>query len=197
MSEKTTRKYGDDERLPSERKTVRDYRTRVDPFEGRRGEVQQRLEAERKLRTKTLFDRLQEHYVGRFPDSTRRMYERRVAQWRSHHGPGKAVFFSQIHHPGRLVASDFTVCNELGAATAGAGFDHTLYHWVLTYSNVESVSLCFSESFEALSAGIQKAFWEFGGVPQRHRSDSLARKPGVFANYRYREEMFPRQASFG
>jgi len=33
MSEKTARKYRDDERLPSERKTVRDDRTRIDPFE--------------------------------------------------------------------------------------------------------------------------------------------------------------------
>ena len=174
MSEKTARKYRDDERLPSERKATRDYRTRVDPFEEVWGEVQQRLEAEPKLKAKTLFDWLQENYVGRFPDSTRRTFERRVAQWRSLHGPGKTVFFSQVHHPGRLAASDFTVCNELRVTIAGARFDHTLYHCVLTYSNVESVSLCFSESFEALSAGIQKAFWEFGGVPQRHRSDSLA-----------------------
>lgn len=174
MSEKTARKYRDDERLPSERRTTRDYRTRVDPFEEVWEEIQQRLEAEPKLKAKTLFDWLQQNYVGRFPDSTRRTSERRVAEWRSLHGPGKAVFFRQVHHPGRLAASDFTVCNELRVTIAGTRFDHILYHCVLTYSNVESVSLCFSESFEALSAGIQNAFWEFGGVPQRHRSDSLA-----------------------
>ena len=33
MDEKTGRKYRDDERLPSQRKKPRDYRTRVDPFE--------------------------------------------------------------------------------------------------------------------------------------------------------------------
>jgi len=55
--------------------------------------------------------------------------------------------------PGRLAASDFTVCNELGVKIAGQRFDHTFFHCVLTYSNVESVSLCFSESFESLSAG--------------------------------------------
>src|SRR5690606_36758964 len=100
-------------------------------------------------------------------------FERRVAQWRSLSGPGKPVMFEQVHHPGRLTASDFTVMNDLGVRIAGQRFDHTLFHCVLTYSNTESVSLCFSESFEALSAGIQKAFWEFGGVPQRHRTDSL------------------------
>jgi len=45
---------------------------------------------------------------------------------------------------------------------------------VLTYSNFESVSLCFSESFEALSEGIQNAFEQFGGVPMKHRTGSLS-----------------------
>ena len=33
--------------------------------------------------------------------------------------------------------------------------------------------MCPSESFEALSDGLQNALWELGGVPRRHRSDSL------------------------
>src|SRR5438128_444606 len=32
---------------------------------------------------------------------------------------------------------------------------------------------CASESFEALSDGLQNALWELGGAPRRHRSDSL------------------------
>ena len=52
--------------------------------------------------------------------------------------------------------------------------DHLLYHFTLTYSNWEFVGVCFSESFEAVSSGIQQAFWELGGVPRRHRSDSLS-----------------------
>lgn len=48
-----------------------------------------------------------------------------------------------------------------------------VYHFVLTYSNWESVTLCASESFEALSDGLQNALWELGGSPRRHRSDSL------------------------
>ena len=91
---------------------------------------------------------------------------------RSLHGPNKTVYFSQIHYPGRLAASDFKVCIDLDVTIARARFDHTLFRCGLTYRNVESVSVCFSESFEALSQGIQKAFWEFGGVPQRHRSSA-------------------------
>ena len=174
MDEKTARSYRDDNRLPSHRKTKRDYRTRVDPFAEVWPEVQQRLETEPKLQAVTLFSWLQDGYPGQFLDSTRRTFERRVRLWRSTHGPNKTVTFPQEHHPGHIAASDFTVMNSLGVKIAGSQFDHTLFHCVLTYSNVESVSLCFSESFEALSEGVQKAFWEFGGVPQLHRTDSLS-----------------------
>ena len=110
MSEKTARKYRDDERLPSQRKTARDYRTRVDPFAGVWAEVQRKLAAEPALKAKTLFEWLQQTDPGRFPDSTRRTFERRVAQWRSLYGPAKTVFFGQIHHPGRLAASGLITC---------------------------------------------------------------------------------------
>ena len=45
---------------------------------------------------------------------------------------------------------------------------------MLTYSNWESVTICFSESFESLSEGLQNAVWELGGVPQRHRTDRMS-----------------------
>jgi hypothetical protein len=45
---------------------------------------------------------------------------------------------------------------------------------VLTYSNVEAASICFSETFEALAEGIEKALWQIGGVPQQHRTDHLS-----------------------
>jgi hypothetical protein len=44
---------------------------------------------------------------------------------------------------------------------------------VLTYSNWETGSICFSESFESLSEGLQNALWKLGGVPQMHRTDCL------------------------
>ena len=192
MSEKTARKYRDSDGLPSQQTSDRSYRTRTDSFADVWDTVQQRLEVEPRLKAKTLFEWLQQTHDGQFPDSTRRTFERRVSQWRSLHGPGKTIFFDQEHYPGRLAASDFTVCNELGVKIAGHRFDHTFFHCVLTYSNVESVSLCFSESFEALSAGIQKAFWDFGGVPGRHRSDSLA---AAVRNHTSRRELTERYAA--
>ncbi len=90
-----------------------------------------------------LFRVLQHTYPARYPDSMRRTFERGVAKWRALNGPGKTVFFPQDHQPGRLAASDFTNCNELGVTINRIKFDHMLFHCVLTYSNIESVSLLF------------------------------------------------------
>ncbi len=109
MDNKTARSYRDDERLPSQRKTPRQYRTRTDPFVEVWTDVEQLLQAEPRLKAKTLFDDLLAKHPGMFEDSTRRTFERRGANWRAIHGPNKTVFFPQDHHPGRFAASDFTV----------------------------------------------------------------------------------------
>ncbi|MBX3401156.1 MAG: hypothetical protein KF873_20680 [Gemmataceae bacterium] len=44
--------------------------------------------------------------------------------------------------------------NSLNMTVAGRPFDHMVYHFVLTYSNWESVTLCASESFETLFDGL-------------------------------------------
>ncbi len=63
---------------------------------------------------------------------------------------------------------------DLGVTLAGVPFPHMVHHFVLTYSNVEAVSICFSESFEALAEGIEKALWQIGGAPSQHRTDHLS-----------------------
>ena len=64
--------------------------------------------------------------------------------------------------------------SSLNITIAGQTFPHLLYHFVLTYSNWETASICFSESFESLAEGFQKAVWKLGGVPRRHRTDCLS-----------------------
>ena len=49
-----------------------------------------------------------------------------------------------------------------------------MYHFVLTYSNWESATLCYSESFESLSEGLQNALWELGAAPLEHRTDRMS-----------------------
>ena len=176
MTDKTARHYRDDRTLPSTRKkshVPRSYRTRPDPFAAVWPMVEQRLAAEPRLLAKTLFDWLRRERPGQFLDSHRRTFERRVRQWRATRGPGKSIMFRQVHAAGDLAASDFTHMNALNITIAGQRFDHMVYHFVLTYSNWESVTLCASESFEALSDGLQNALWELGGAPRRHRTDSL------------------------
>jgi len=173
MDEKTARKYRNQGKLPSQMKKPRTYRTREDSFAGVWDEVVQILEREPTLRSIALFRWVQEQYPGRFEEKQRRTFERRVHAWRATNGPGQEVYFPQEHRPGDLAASDFTHMDGLGITIGRQPFPHMLYHFVLTYSNWESVTLCYSESFESLSRGFQEALWEVGGVPARHRSDSL------------------------
>jgi hypothetical protein len=174
MDEKTARKYRRSGKLPSESRSPHTWRTRSDVFSDVWQEVQAALEVNAGLEAKTLFDDLQARYPGRFQDSQLRTLQRRVKVWRAVEGPAKEVFFCQEHKPGELAQSDFTSMNELGITIAGAPFEHLLYHFVLTYSNWEAVTLCFSESFESLSLGVQNALWELGGVPRVHQSDRLS-----------------------
>jgi hypothetical protein len=45
---------------------------------------------------------------------------------------------------------------------------------VLTYSNWETGTICYSESLESLTEGWQNAIWELGAVPTEHRTDRLS-----------------------
>lgn len=174
MDEKTARKYRQLGLLPSEVAPERTWRTREDPFSEVWPEVFAQLEAAPGLEAKTLFGWLQREYPGRFLDTQLRTFQRGVKRWRATEGRAKEVYFSQVHHPGRLGASDFTHMDSLGVTIGGRPFGHLVYHFVLTYSNWESVTICFSESFESLSEGLQNALWELGGVPARHRTDRMS-----------------------
>lgn len=174
MDDKTARKYKTRGTLPSANKTPRTYRTRPDPFADVWDSVAARLVNEPRLTAKTLFAWVRTEHPGQFTDTHRRTFERRVRQWKAAHGSACDVKFQQVHHAGDLATSDFTSMNGLAITIQGQPFDHLVYHFVLSYSNWESITLCASESFEALCDGIQNALWELGGTPQRHRSDSLS-----------------------
>jgi hypothetical protein len=174
MDRKTARRYRDMKRLPSNCRRPHDWRTRPDPFAEVWPEVAAQLEREPQLQPHTLFAWLQERYPCRFAAGQVRTLQRRIKVWLATAGPGREVFFAQVHEPGRLCASDFTNMNSLNVTIGGQPLPHLLYHFVLTYSNWESVQVCFAESFESLSGGLQKALWEVGGAPARHRSDRMS-----------------------
>ena len=174
MDEKTARKYRRLGRLPSQVKAPHLWRTREDPFTDIWDKAREILALLPGLEAKTLFEYLQREQPGRFADGQLRTFQRRVKQWRALEGPMKEVFFPQIHYPGDLSESDFTYMNSLGVTIRRQPFPHLLYHFVLTYSNWETGTVCFSESFESLGQGLQDALWKLGGVPRRHRSDRLS-----------------------
>jgi hypothetical protein len=161
-------------KLPSECAPPRTWRTRQDPLEEVWPRICELLEVEPGLQATTLLEWLMRESPDKYDESCLRTLQRRLKQWRATAGPPKDVMFSQTHHPGDLCASDFTHMGSLGITIGGQLYDHLAYHFVLTYSNWESVTICYSESFESLSEGLQQALWKLDGVPKRHRSDRLS-----------------------
>lgn len=174
MCERTARKYRAMKHLPSETKVPRAYRTRTDPLEAIWPSIEAQLVESPGLQAKTILDWLCREHPGKFDGSHLRTLQRRIKLWRGSVGPAKEVYFTQVHHPGDLSASDFSDMSGLDVTIAGQLHSHMVYHFVLTYSNWEAVTHCYSESFESLSEGIQNALQLLGGTPLRHRTDRLS-----------------------
>lgn len=174
MDPKTARKYLKIGKLPSQTKCIHNWRTKEDPFEKDWPTILEMLEINPGLEGTTIFEYLQSGNPGSYQDSQLRTLQRKLKHWRATEGPAKEVYFPQKHYPGELCASDFTHMSSLGITIRGELFKHLIYHFVLTYSNWETFTICYSESFESLSAGLQNALWELGGVPARHRSDRMS-----------------------
>jgi hypothetical protein len=161
-------------RLPSARKEQRGRR-RPDPLVSIwDAEIVPLLKATPGIRAVAIFDEM----LRRHPElgfGHRRTMERRIRAWRAVHGPEQEVIFRQIHEPGRVGLSDFTVTSDLGVTIAGEPLDHQLYHFRLAYSGFEHAHVILGgESYVALAEGLQNALWSLGGAPAEHRSDSLS-----------------------
>lgn len=173
MSENTARRYRQGA-LPKGARPERAYRTRPDPFAEVWPEVEKMLEVAPGLEAKTIFERLLERPESTFTEGQLRTLQRKIRRWRAQHGPHKEVMFPQEHRPGEYAQSDFTSMNDLGITIGGEPFDHLVYHFMLPYSRWETGMVCFSESFETLIAGFQRAVGELGRVPHKHRTDNLS-----------------------
>lgn len=163
--------------LPGETKVPRTWRTREDPFAGIwEEEVVPLLVADKEgvLEATTILAELQRRRGDGYGPGQLRTLQRRLQEWRTLHGPAKAVMFEQRHEAGREGAFDFTDANELGVTIAGQVFHHMLFQFVLSFSKWRWVGLAFSETFEALVRGLQGALWELGGSPRVWRSDNMS-----------------------
>jgi hypothetical protein len=174
MSVRTARKYEHLAELPSQLSTPRTHRTRENPFAADWPWILELLERDDALQAHTLFALLLKRNPGHYQQGQLRTLQRHIQQWRIREGPMREIMFPQIHEPGRMMQSDFTDMGSLNVTIAGDPFPHLLFHLMLTFSNVESVTICFSETFEALSEGIEQCIWDIGGSAREHRTDNLS-----------------------
>ena len=172
MSRNTATKYLKADKLPSEMKKQRTWRTRQDPFDAEWEAIAQRLRDAPELEAKALFEDLIDRNPGRYDPGHLRTFQRRVKQWRASEGPDREVFFAQEHRPGEAIQTDFTWATKLGVTIDGQPFAHMLCHPVLPYSNWEWVTVCRSESLSALKRGVQEAVFLLGRIPAYHQTDN-------------------------
>lgn len=173
MDRKTAAKYVSLERMPSQLRVPRTWRTREDPFTEHWAALEEMLLKAPELEAKVLFEHLCETLApGCYEEGQLRTLQRRVRDWRAQQGPEKEIFFPQVHAPGKQAQTDFTHGTQLGVTIAGEPFEHLICHVVLVYSNWEWVTVCRSESMLALRRGIQDAFFRLGYVPRTHQTDN-------------------------
>jgi hypothetical protein len=176
MSERSARTWQDGP-MPSATTTTRTWRTRADPFAAvwaTEIEPYLRSDEDGELLATTLMDELCRRHPGDFEPGQVRTLQRQIRRWRAMHGPEQDVMFPQDHQPGQLGAFDFTHCEELGVTIAGVIFVHLMFQFVLAWSGWRHISIALGETYEALLAGLQGAFWELRGVPARVRQDNLS-----------------------
>ena len=62
--------------------------------------------------------------------------------------------------------------DSLRVTIGGKLFPHLLFHFMLPYSKWEDASICFTESFDSLTAGYEQAVWKLGKQAPEHRTDN-------------------------
>ena len=173
MTAKTGRKYEKSGLLPSQSKQVRQYKTRIDPFARHEDYIKKMYLKSPTFHAKTIL----QHLITIFPEENYKMsqlrtLERRIEPLRVLYGANKEIYFPQELKPGIQSQSDWTRMNSLGITINGDEFKHLLFHFMLPYSCWESVYICYSESFDSLANGYQKAVTELGKVPRQHKTDN-------------------------
>ena len=160
-----------------ERGRPRDWRTRSDPSRRSLGKRVRTDAAERSLVCNP------RPCMSTFRSSIRvsilrccATLQRRVSEWKRHHGESPEVMFELRHEPGLMGFSDFTELKGVTITINGEPYPHLIYHYRLAYSGWQYAQIIEGgESFVALSEGLQNAFEACGGVPRQQSFAPLAR----------------------
>ena len=172
MDVKTARKYIKSKLLPTDMKAVRKQKEQ-NIFTGHWNEITNMFKASPGLQAKTVMNYLARKYPDQYTFSQLRSLQRHLHDWRAQHGKSQVIISRQDIKPGKQSQSDYTSMNELNITINKTIFKHLLFHFMLPYSHWESIYLCFSESFETLVLGYEKAVWELGCTASEHRTDNL------------------------
>lgn len=168
----TASKYLNQEKLPSELKPPRSWKTHADAFAEVWNDIEDWLISDSEIEARTIFEDLQDNYPGKFADGQLRTLYRRINDWRALHDDDAnyEVFFPQAHRPGEAAQTDFTHIAELLIIINGELFSQMLCHFILPYSNWELASCCQSESFLVSGLTINGTVKRFFAHKQRHET---------------------------
>ena len=181
MNRKTAGKYLSQDNVLEQRRVPHNWKTRKDPLEEIWPQALLMLQDAPELEAKALFEYLVPAAVaggppghggpGELAEKHLRTFQRRVKDWRLANGPGKEVFFTQDHPPGKTLAIDWTDMGSAGITIGGRVLKHKLFHAVLPYSNWEWAVRANSESTLSLRAGLKATLGRLGRVPLELLSD--------------------------
>ena len=181
MNRKTAGKYLSQENVLEPLRVPHNWKTRKDPLLAIWPKALLMLQEAPELEAKALFEYLVPAAVAGVPPGTDeagevqekhlRTFQRRGRDWRLENGPGKEVFFTQDHTPGKVLAMDWTDMGSVGITIRGRVMKHKLFHAVLPYSNWEWAVRAQSESTLSLRAGLKATLGRLGRVPRELLSD--------------------------
>jgi transposase len=172
MSRKTAGKYLSQDDVLEQRRVPHTWKTRKDPLQEIWPKALSMLQDAPELEAKALFEHLMPGVPpGEVEEKQLRTFQRRVRDWRLENGPGKEVFFTQNHTPGKVLAMDWTDMGSVGITIQGRALKHKLFHAVLPYSNWEWAVRAQSESTLSLRAGLKAVLGRLGRVPLELLSD--------------------------
>jgi hypothetical protein len=142
-------------KLPSELKKDRYWRTHPDKLENIWSLAEPFLESNPDIEARALFEHLLEEHPDKLENNQLRSFQRQVKMWRIKNGEEKEVYFDQVATPGKMAQVDWVDLNLLGITIGGDHYKHKIIHFVLNYSNVESATICKSESIISIKNGLR------------------------------------------
>ena len=153
-----------------------DWKTRKDPFEDIWEKEIIPMLKDGIFESTFILQILQQKYPDKYEYKTLRTLQKKVKKWKALCGPEKEVMFLQKHEPGELAISDFTHPNRIKVTINGEPLEHIFYRFRLVYSGFNYVQVFrgSGEPYEAFTQGLQEALYCAGGVPVKHRTDSLS-----------------------